>query len=216
MNEQREKLSTLMDDFEHTEQDQTQLKELLGDVNQQYIMRRYQMIGEVMRNELPQTIQPDFVSSVMSKIEQEPALHIETPAKVKTQDRPSWFWSVLFKPVAGLAVAATVAVVAVSNIQLQSVAVDQPEQLASNASVNPTSDRVAELASISFVNQGGAARVSVNGQSSVSAGTNWKIKQSAPDIQKKLNVYLINHNEFSNSWQGIIPQVRVVGFDAQK
>lgn len=219
MNEQHEKLSSLMDDFHPAEQDQDLLQDVLNDVNQRYTMRRYQMIGDVMRNEISPAIRADFVSNVMSQIELEPELNVEPSkpeVKAKSDEQSSsWLWSVFFKPIAGLAVAATVAVVAVSNIQLQSTTVDQPEQLAS-ASSTATDDKVKQLESISFVNKGGAL-VSTNNQNPVSSvGTNWKIKHNGPEIQKKLNVYLVNHNEFSNSWQGILPQVRVVGFDAKK
>lgn len=218
MKEQHEKLSSLIDDYQNDDQGQALLQDALSDVNQRYTLSRYQMIGDVMRNEVPPAIQPDFVSNVMARINLEPELNVEPSiTRVKPEEKPSsWLWSVFFKPIAGLAVAATVAVVAVSNIQLQSTAIDQPEQLAS-ASTAATDDKVKQLESISFVNKGGAARVSTNNQSSVSnLGTNWKIKQNGPEIQKKLNVYLVNHNEFSNSWQGILPQVRVVGFDAKK
>lgn len=213
MNEQSEKLSTLMDEYQQTEQDQSQLNDVLSDVNQQYTMRRYQMIGEVMRNELPQAIQLDFTAEVMSQIETESVLQVQNQTEQKKESQTSWLWSVLFKPVAGLAVAATVAFVAVSSLQLQTTSPEQPDQI---AAVDSSSEKVKQLASISFVNKGGS-KVSVNSQSATSTvGMNWKIKRSEPDIQKKLNVYLVNHNEFSNSWQGIIPQVRVVGFDAQK
>jgi negative regulator of sigma E activity len=213
MNEQREKLSALIDDYQHTDSDQTLLNDALGDVNQQYAMRRYQMIGEVMRNEMPEAIKLDFAADVMSKIEQESALHVKQEAVKETPQQSSWFWSVLFKPVAGLAVAATVAFVAVSSLQLQPVSVDQADSL---ASVDDSSAKVEILASIPVINRG-LSTVSVNSKSSSSpVGMNWKIKRSGPDIQKKLNTYLVNHNEFSNSLQGIIPQVRVVGFDAQK
>jgi len=217
MKEQHEKLSSLIDDFQQTEQDQSLLKDVLGDVNQQYTLRRYQMIGDVMRNEMPQSIMPDFAANVMAEIDKEPSLHVDMPAKVKAKDKPSWFWSVFFKPVAGLAVAATVAAVAVSNIQLQTNSDEQPEQIASATTTDSTREKVEQFARISFADQGGAAKVSINGQTSSSnVGTKWNVRQSGPDVQKKLNVYLINHNEFSRSWQGIIPQVRVVGFDAQK
>jgi hypothetical protein len=35
-------------------------------------------------------------------------------------------------------------------------------------------------------------------------------------LQQKLNAYLVNHTEYSNSMQGLIPQARVAGFDAQQ
>ena len=47
-------------------------------------------------------------------------------------------------------------------------------------------------------------------------GTRWKIDGDIPGLQEKLNTYLVNHTEYSNSVQGLIPQARVAGFDAQR
>ncbi len=218
MNEQSEELSVLMDDFQQSEQDQSVLNDVLQDVNHQYTMRRYQMIGEVMRNEMPESIQLDFAAEVMSQIEQEPVLSVQKISTEKVKPQPqsqsSWFWSVLFKPVAGIAVAATVAFVAISSLQLQPMVDNQSSQV---ATADSSSEKVKQLASISFANSGGS-RVSAKAQRITPAvGMNWKIKRNhTTDVQKKLNTYLVNHNEFSNSLQGIIPQARVVGFDAQK
>ncbi len=214
MNEQSEKLSTLMDEYQESEQDQALLDSVLKDVNQKYVMHRYQMIGEVMRNEMPESIKLDFASSVMAKIEQEPILKQDKQVASKNSQQPSWLWSVLFKPVAGLAVAVTVAVIAVSNLQLKPDAVESADRL---AAIDSSSAKVEQLASIPLVSSG-LSNVSVNSRNVTASnpGMNWKIKRDRQDVQQKLNVYLINHNEFSNSWQGIIPQVRVVGFDAKK
>jgi hypothetical protein len=46
-------------------------------------------------------------------------------------------------------------------------------------------------------------------------GTRWKMQNESPVLQQKLNAYLVNHTEYSNSMQGLIPQARVAGFDAQ-
>jgi len=216
MNEQRENLSSLFDDYRSAESDQAELNDVLADVNQRYAMRRYQLIGEVMRNETPDSIKLDFAADVMAQIEQEPALNVAARAVQsstdKTAEKPSWFWSVLFKPIAGVAVAATVAFVAVSSVQLQMSDRKAPEQL---AKANATDARVEQLASLPALST--PVKVSVNGQGSTQqTGTSWKIRRGTPAFQKKLNTYLINHNEFSKSMQGIIPQVRVVGFDAQK
>ncbi len=35
-------------------------------------------------------------------------------------------------------------------------------------------------------------------------------------MQQKLNAYLVNHTEHPSSMQGLIPQARVAGFDAQQ
>jgi len=213
MNEHKEKLSTLLDDFRNTEQDHAVLNDALKDVNQRYTLSRYQLISDVMRNEVGKTVDTDFSQRVMSLIEKEPALHAQrtTAAQPETKQQLPSFWSFLFKPVAGIAVAATVAFVAVSSLSPALSPQDSSNQLATNSS----SQKVEKLVSLPVISN--AVRVSGNATALTSpAGMNWKIKRNEPAIQKKLNAYLINHNENSNSMHGIIPQARVVGFDAQK
>jgi len=213
MNEQRENLSSLLDEYRSAESDSAVLDEVLADVNQRYTLRRYQLIGEVMRKEIPDRIRPDFVADVMAKIAQEPRLDVAISAHKKPAvTSSSWFWSVLFKPIVGVAVAATVAFVAVSSVQFQMSDKSSPDQL---AQASATEAKVEQLASIPVINA--PVKVSTHSQQATrQSGMNWKIRRGSPAFQKKLNTYLINHNEFSKSMQGIIPQVRVVGFDAQK
>ena len=55
MTDLNEKLSLLLDDYSEDDIDST-IDEVIGDVNLQYRTRRYRIIGEAMRNELPQAI----------------------------------------------------------------------------------------------------------------------------------------------------------------
>ncbi len=211
MTNHNEKLSAVLDDYQHTEEDQSVLKELQEDVNQQYTLQRYQMIGDVMRNDMPDTIQPDFVAGIRARLEQETA-HQAQLTQSKQVDQPSsGFWSNLFKPVAGLAVAATVAVITVTTFQSPSI---EPAVDNSIAVIDENQARVEQLAGIPVISQ--KVRVSGSGDRlNTKPGMNWNIKRDAPEMQNKLNTYLINHNEYSNSMHGIIPQMRVVGFDGQ-
>ena len=212
MSDHNEKLSSLLDDYRATDQDKSVLSGLQGDVNQQYTLQRYQMIGDVMRKEIPDQIRTDFLSELKHKIDQEPAYNLKPEPAAKTEKEPSWLWSSLFKPVAGLAVAAGVAVVTVATLQSPSNPQDAGEII---AATDASQARVEQLAQLPVVTN--AVRVAGNqSTASTSNGTSWKIKRSEPDMQTKLNTYLINHNEYSHSMQGIIPQARVVGFDGQR
>lgn len=212
MSDQNEKLSSILDDYRDTEQDRTVLDELEADVNQQYTLRRYHMIGHVMRNEMSEAIDLDFASRVRSLIDQENPLPVQVAAEGVKESRPSWLTSIFFKPVAGLAVAATVAVVTVSSLQLQDPSVGNSTSVAAADSSQAKVERLANLPVVQ-----NAVRVSGRGQNAgTSGGTTWKIKRSKPDMQSRLNNYLVNHNEYSNSMQGIIPQARVVGFDGNR
>lgn len=212
MNEQAQKLSSLLDDYRHTDQDRSILNDVLGDVNQQYTLRRYQLISDTMCNELPGTIKLDFAAGVMAQIRQEAEIHVSKASANRSEKPHSALWSLLFKPAAGLAIAATVAFVAVSSLQPQSLLTDSNDTL---ASVNSSNAKVEHLVGLPVISN--VLKVSSNGQVAQSQdGMNWKIKRNEPEIQSKLNSYLINHNEYATSMQGIIPQARVVGFDAQK
>ena len=110
-----------------------------------------------------------------------------------------------FRPFAGLAVAASVAIVTVALWQPQQDPT-QGEELAST-----DQQKIEQLAGQQIA--GSAVPVSIRIQS---VGTRWKLEHESPVLQRKLNSYLVNHTEHSNSMQGLIPQARVAGFDAQQ
>jgi len=209
MTEHQDKMSFLLDEFSGDEQSKAVLDEVEGDVNLQYNMRRYQMIGEVMRHELPSQIDTDFSANVMAQISQiEIAANVPDDSNSSIKSRLSiWTWS-LMKPFAGMALAASVAVVSIT--LWQSTNVDINSGQATDKVASADEQKIERLASQPF--QFNAVNVS----SSLNNGTHWKINKSAPAIQQKLNAYLVNHTEYSNSLQGLIPQARVAGFDAEK
>ena len=106
MTDQDEKLSFLLDDHPG-ENAVASLDEVMGDVNLQYRARRYRMIGEVMRHELPQAIDTNFHVNVMAQIRNQdsPAVSVATAPQTTTGNNSFLSWSGL-KPFAGLAVAA--------------------------------------------------------------------------------------------------------------
>jgi negative regulator of sigma E activity len=209
MSEKQNKLSSLMDEFSGDELSRRMLDEVEGDVNLQYRLRRYQMIGQVMRHELPRQIDTDFSTNVMAKIDATGSAPGKAgAARSETKTRQSiWTWSVM-KPVAGLAVALSVAVVSVTLWQSVNVGIDtgqSSEQLVS-----------ADQKKIELLARKQVQTSAVPVTSSLNGGMRWKINDNAPALQQKLNAYLVNHTEYSNSIQGLIPQARVAGYDAQQ
>ena len=209
MTEQQDKISYLLDEFSGDEQGKAILDEVERDVNLQYNMRRYQMIAQAMRHELPRQIDTDFSAKVMAQIDQ-----IEHDSKLSEgkgsgfEVRPSgWTWAIM-KPFAGMAIAASVAVVSITLWQSSNVAVDSGQGKEQIVSVDQ--QKIERLASQPV--QTNVVPVS----SPLNDGMRWKINNNAPALQQKLNAYLVNHTEYSNSMQGLIPQARVAGFDAQK
>jgi negative regulator of sigma E activity len=208
MKHQDENLSLLLDNDSDADVNAV-LDEVMADVNLQYRMRRYQIIGEALRNELPRAIDTDFNHGVMARIrEQSPNLEPHDRHSDLGNDQGNvvpLLARAWFKPFAGLAVAASVAVVTVALWQ----PLQQRGALPNDALVSADQQKIEQLAGQQVV--GSAVPVS----SRVHSGTRWKLEQESPVLQRKLNAYLVNHTEYSSSMQGLIPQARVAGFDAE-
>jgi negative regulator of sigma E activity len=206
MSEQQDKLSPLLDDFSDDEQSRLALDEVESDVNLQYRMRRYLMIGEVLRHEMPKHIDTGFSANVMAEINriEDSSVIAEDTTSVAGNRQSLWNWSVM-KPFAGLAVATSVAVVSITLWQSVSVT-PGPVQ----GTVVAVQEKLERLTSQPLQTKAVPVTSSLNG------GLRWKINNNAPALQQKLNAYLVNHTEYSNSMQGLIAQARVAGYDARQ
>ena len=204
MTELDEKLAYLLDDQPGSD-DHAAVDEAIEDVNLQYRLRRHRMIGDVMRHELPRAIDTDFHHAVMARIRSEApeaaAKDAVLPNAAKTSLTSLLNWARL-KPYAGLAVAASVALVTVSLWQ----PLQQGEDPADAGVASAEQLKIQEI----------AKSLDTADAVPASLGMRWKLATDAPELQQKLNAYLVNHTEYSNSMQGLIPQARVAGFDAQQ
>lgn len=182
MSNVEQKLSALLDEYTADETCQATLDEIINDVNLQYRMHRYQMIGDIMRHELPPSIKPDFSHQIMTQIRGLDSTTERQPESIisnwKILPFLGWF---RFKPLAGFAITLSVAMVSITLWQFST-----------------QGDPTTELATI---NSG--------------IGTRWTTAETSPALQQKLNTYLVNHTEYAIPMQSLIPQARVVGFDAQ-
>ena len=101
-----EQISALVDD-ELAEPEQVLLsKRLTEDALLRNRLSRYQLISDSLQNHLPRKINPDFNIGVQLALQDEPELQARSVRLTR-----------FFKPLAGLAVAASVAVVAVLSLQ---------------------------------------------------------------------------------------------------
>jgi len=207
MTDQDEKLSFLLDDHAG-ENANADLDEVMGDVNLQYRARRYRMIGEVMRHELPKAIDTNFHASVMAQIRNQDLQPATRPVVTETGPGNSSILSWIgLKPFAGLAVAASVAIVTVALWQ----PLKQEPGLGDGGLVSADQQKIQQLAKQQI--QGGVVTASTRVQP---LGMRWKVEREMPELQQKLNAYLVTHTEYSNSMQSLIPQARVAGFDSQQ
>ncbi|MDH3901132.1 MAG: sigma-E factor negative regulatory protein [Gammaproteobacteria bacterium] len=174
-----EQLSALVDD-ELTEAEQALLVKRLGsDTDLHRRLARYQLISDTLRNQLPDHVDPAFSARVQAAVRNESTGVVSAiPASNRL--------AALLKPVAGLAVAASVAVVAV--LSLQSVREDAASPPAV-ASAPSNSDFI-------------RAESTPEPAARPRTGTN-------------LDIYLVNHNEYAvnRGMQGMLPYVRIVSHE---
>lgn len=112
-----EQISALLDNGCDAAEAEQQLELLLADVNAQRQWQRFALIGHVLRQSGSATAssaQPvDISAVVMARVAQEAAVVRAAPAAVAAV--PAWLrW---FKPLGGVAIAASVALVAVLSVQ---------------------------------------------------------------------------------------------------
>jgi sigma-E factor negative regulatory protein RseA len=171
-----EQLSALVDDeltgsehellFRHIEKDE----QIYGR------LARYQLISDALQHHLPERVDPSFSLRLKRLLQAEPAL----------RGHPRL--AALVRPIAGLAVAASVAVVAVVSLQTPRQDASAP---AESVAALPAPD--------------GYLRVQDEAPAMAAPGT----------ADRKLDIYLVNHNEYAvnRGMQGMLPYVRLVGHE---
>jgi len=169
-----EQLSALVDDELPQAEQALLLKQLGADAQLRDRLARYQLISDSLGNHLPPQIDSGFHKEIHAALQQEPAVHAKTAPRIAG----------LFRPVAGLAVAASVAVVAV--FSLQTVREETGSDTAVVASVPVAEDYLRA-----------EARAPAN---------------ATPNTPQSLDAYLVNHNEYAVN-RGMLPYVRLVGHE---
>jgi sigma-E factor negative regulatory protein RseA len=187
--ELREQLSALADDELNDAERPLLLGRLQRDPRLRACLGRYQLIGEVMRGGDTQAA----TLGVADRVQQ--ALADDTPISLPAHATGSG--ALWWKPVAGMAVAASVALVAVlavTSLRTGSNVVTVPT-LASAPQASPATAAVTQVSDTS--------------------GDQWE--RLDPRIDKRLSGYLVNHNEYaaSRGVQGVMPYVRIVGYDRE-
>ena len=181
----REQLSALVDDELSDAERPLLLGRLERDAEMRDCLGRYQLIGQVMRG-TGQTETLGVADRVQQALADDAPLHV--PAAGATNQQVWW------KPLAGLAVAASVALVAV--LTVTSVRETTTEPVPELATVQPPANPGSTVTRVADV-----------------GGEQWD--RLDPKIDKRLSGYLVNHNEYaaSRGVQGVMPYVRIVGYD---
>jgi sigma-E factor negative regulatory protein RseA len=186
MQNNHETLSTIVDGELGSVDSQT-LATIASDENSRSTWARYHLIGDVMRDNLTGVASPIFSEQLRAAVEREPT--VLAPQRTKRQ----WL-----TPVAGFAVAASVATLAVIGIK----------------QIEPSSpDAADEVAIVAAAPNHNVAALPVQ-----SVAQSPDVVDAVPathDTQRRLNGYLVKFNEQRSSLgvPGVNPYVRIVGFE---
>ena len=172
-NSLHEQLSALVDDELTGSEHAMLLRRIESDDQLYQRLSRYQLISDALQNHLPDRVDPAFSLRVKGMLRSEPA-----------QSGYSRL-AALARPAAGLAVAASVAVMAVMSMQ----------------SARQETGSPADVVAASTPSAGDYLRVSD--------------EPGNLSDDRKLDMYLVNHNEYAvnRGMQGMLPYMRLVGHD---
>ena len=200
-NQQREEqLSALLDN----ELSDQQLQSFMQDLKQDPLadaeaVQRYSIMGDAMRDELAPSSFMDISGAVHRAIEQEPAHTKSASAAQKPAFNLSQFLFGWTRPLAGMAVAASVAMVTLVtfNAVQNSEDAGQPAQLAQSAPVVKMNSDIAR---------------------NVQVASTLTIRSASAQQQKELNRYMLEHSGYASqsTLQGMMPYVRAADVNAQK
>jgi len=208
INPSDERISALVDGELDKQEYQASIDKLLACDESRKVWGRYHLIGETLKHSLPIGIEHGFSSRVMAALGDEPTV-LAPPRQTKS----SWG-----QRAAGLAVAASVAAVAVLGVQFiyqQDGQTPAPQMAQVPANLSPISQSQQNIARASVrqpsVQQSLRTNIQTVTQSSVAAD-----HRSGPlkQVHPRLNKYLVDHNQQSPraAVQGMIPYARIVAY----
>jgi sigma-E factor negative regulatory protein RseA len=185
MNEKiSEQISAMFDDELDEQEQELLLRRLKQDADLQSSWSRYQIIGDVMRHSLNPASHPDLLQDIRHEIEHEPA--------IQSASKSTAGGLKMMKPIAGMAIAASVAAMAIIGLQ----------NMGQGESPYNGVPRLAQTQPATAIQ-----RVS---------GTRWNMQQ--PDTEMRLNGYLVNHSEYTSgiNLKGMINYARIAGYDSRQ
>ena len=204
-----EKISALMDGELDSRERDIAIENIEVDPETMRSWQRYHIIGDTMRNTMPVAVKPDLAMKLNEMLENEPTIL----APKTSHKRKSKFISKDFtKPLAGLAVAASVTAVAIFSLQSNQSPVQESgvvEFAANENQLTPID------ANIDF------APMTESSMTNVIPSTVRTVKYEPVENTleaKRLNSYILNHNQVNSRMgvQGVSPGARLVGHEASR
>ena len=175
--EMKEKLSALVDNELNELVERRMVAALVENQELRGTWERYHLIRAAVREELTFVVKPGFSDRVVGKI--------------NDTGHRNGMGRQTVRVAGALAIAASVAAVAIVGLQQLQSPASSPAALATLPPASPLTGQVARA-----------------------NGSYWDAAQ--PEAENTLNTYLIEHNEFSpaSGIGGMLPYVRIVGYDA--
>lgn len=203
-----EQISALVDDEVDRAELKTVIERLGGSEELAERWQRYNLISDALHNNLPEAVAPDLTSRVREALREEPV--VLAPRRWRV---PQLTGTPLLRQVAGMAVAASVAVVMV--LTLQPVPDSETSGRLANreepATVVPVKDEESRVATVQHAPLQPPQPAAAPGTMLVS-----DVKAPRPlvveprEIDSRFESYLINHSEYAVSG-GMLPYTRLVG-----
>ncbi|MFT5132709.1 MAG: sigma-E factor negative regulatory protein RseA [Gammaproteobacteria bacterium] len=186
--ESKERVSAVVDgELENSSQSTIdsllQSPELLG------TWARYHLVADTLQHQVPDALDVGFAGRISAAIQAEPTILAPTSSK-----------NPILKPVAGFAIAASVAAMAILGIQQNQDRGDiQGQQV---VSINPQTT----------LSRAPVQRVSLTREAEA------QLRQAEASTRARLNSYLVNYNEYRthSGLQGMLPYARTVTFENNK
>lgn len=180
----KESLSALLDDEAQELETRRVLSELEKDSELKSTWQNYQMIGDLMRDQVSATEKMDLTAAINAQIDGHDQVHVEQSND--QGEKRSWF-----KPLTSVAVAASVTLAVLLGLQV--------EDSTNTANFN-VADNTPQAIEVPEVQVAATAPV--------------ESTQELEQAQEKLQEYLIEHTENSaeNTSRGVLPYARVVNY----
>ena len=201
-NSSDERISALMDGELDEQLHHSTADELLNKDEARETWSRYHLISDTLRQQLPNGIDNQFSSRVMAALDDEPTVLAPPAARTST----------LTQRLAGLAVAASVAAVAVMGVQFiyQEDGQAPVEQIAKTSTTSLPNTSLANRVPTSQALAQAAARQNI--QTVTQSMNPAKPALPAKRFPPNLNKYLVDHNQQTAraAVQGVMPYARIV------
>ena len=160
---------------------------------------RFHLIGDAARGAGLVPGADAIAENVSAALSDEPIVHLKPRPRRRG-----------LRPLSGLAIAAAIAGIAILGVHRLDDGGAQSRQVAGASRPEP-----AVAGSVPITADRAASRIASAAPPAGSVANRLQWSDVAPDAEARLNVYLVNHNEYAGvGVRGVLPYVRIVGYQS--